>query len=121
MAVTFTLKAHEPLAAMLAPEKVINCEPVTALIVPFPQVPVSPAGVATTRPDGNESSKATPFNASEELGLVMVNESVVEALSPIDAAPNVSTRTGAAPTVRLAVAMLPAPPLVEVTTPVVFV
>jgi hypothetical protein len=90
-------------------------------MVPLPQVPVSAAGVATTRPEGKESVNATPFNASEELELLILKLSVVEVPRPMDAAPNVFAITGAAPTVRLAVAVLPVPPLVEVMAPVVFV
>lgn len=121
MAVTFTPKLHVPAAAMLPPDSDTTCEPATAVIVPLPQVPVRAGGVATSRPAGNESLKATPFNASEALGLVIVKVSVVEAPSPMDAAPNAFAIVGAAPTVRLAVALLPVPPLVEVIAPVVFV
>ncbi len=91
------------------------------MIVPLPQVPVTPLGVETVKPAGSESVKATPFNANEALGLVIVKFSDVEPASPMDAAPNVLAMDGGVPTVRFAVAVFPVPPLVDVTVPVVLV
>jgi hypothetical protein len=64
--------------------------------------------------------KLTPFSAGDELGFVIVKLRVVEVPRPIEAAPNDFVMPGAATTVRFAVALLPAPPLLEVTIPVVF-
>jgi hypothetical protein len=50
---------------------------------------------------------------------VKVNE--VDPFSGIEAAPKTLTIAGGVATVRFAVAVLPVPPLVEVTLPVVFV
>ena len=56
---TFTEKLHEPLAARVAPERLTEVEPAATVIVPPPQLPVSPLGVATTKPDGKESVNET--------------------------------------------------------------
>jgi hypothetical protein len=61
--VTFTEKVQELLAAIVPPERLIVPEPATAVMVPLPQVPVRPFGVATIRPAGSVSLKATPVNA----------------------------------------------------------
>ena len=49
-------------------------------IVPPPQLPVRPFGVATRRPAGNESLNATPVSVVE-LPLVMVNGSPLRILT----------------------------------------
>ena len=51
--VTLTVKVQEPLAAIVPPERLTAPPPAAAVMVPAPQVPVSPLGVATTRPAGN--------------------------------------------------------------------
>ena len=116
---TLTLKVHEPLAAIVPLARVTLCEPAAAVIVPLPQVPVRPFGVATAKPAGSESVKATPFRANA-LGLLIVKLSDVEFASPIEAAPNVLAMVGGVATVNVAVAVLPVPPFVEVTEPVLF-
>src|ERR1700694_259105 len=47
---TFTLKVHEALPASVAPVKLMLPDPAVAVIVPPPQLPMSPFGVETTRP-----------------------------------------------------------------------
>src|SRR5258708_1335717 len=91
----------------------------TAVAVP-PQVLVSPLGVATTRPAGRLSVKATPVSGIVlAAGLVIVKLSEVEPFSAMAAAPNDLVMVGGVATLMLAVAVLPVPPLVEVTLPVV--
>src|SRR5947208_721375 len=131
---TFTEKVQEPPAAMVPPDRLMTEKPETVpvVMVPAPQEPVSPLGVATARPPGSVSPNATPVKATVALGLVIVKLSVVWALlilkvsevlalSRMLAAPNALVMVGAEATVRLALAVLPVPPLVEVTLPVVLV
>jgi hypothetical protein len=61
--VTLTEKVHEPLAAIVPPERLIAPEPAVAVIVPAPQLPVRPFGEETTKPAGRASVKATPAAA----------------------------------------------------------
>src|SRR6185437_7403589 len=67
------------------------------------------------------SVNATPFNVIPVLGFVMVKVSEVVPFSGMLAAPNTFAIDGGVATVRFAVAVLPVPPLVEVTAPVVLV
>ena len=62
-----------------------------------------------------------PVSPSDAFGLLMLNVSVVEAFSRMLAAPNALLMVGGVATVKLADAVLPVPPLVEVTFPVVLV
>jgi hypothetical protein len=55
---TFTANVHDVAAVKVAPLSEIVVPPAVAVIVPPPQLPVSPFGVATARPDGNVSVKA---------------------------------------------------------------
>ena len=91
--VTLTLNVHEALAASVAPAKLTLPDPAVAVIVPPPQLPVSPFGVATARPAGNASVKPTPVNV-EALGLVMVKLSEVDPLSGMLPAPNAIAMVG---------------------------
>lgn len=120
--VTFTLKVHDELAASVAPERLTEDEPAVAVIVPPPHDPIRAFGVATSRPAGSESAKATPV--SEMLlatGLVIEKLSDVVPFSGIVAAPNVFVIFGGEATARFAEAVLPAPPFVELTFPVTLV
>jgi len=58
--VTFTEKVHELLVAMVAPDRLMEPDPAVAVMVPPPQLPVSPLGLETTRPAGSASVKPTP-------------------------------------------------------------
>ena len=69
---TFTLKLHEPLAAMVAPDRLTVPLPAAAVIVPPPHVPDNPLGVATTKPAGNVSVNATPVKEELVLAFVIV-------------------------------------------------
>lgn len=101
--------------------------PVRLMFVPPPVAVTDPphplftfGGVATMRPAGNESMNARPFKAIE-LELVILNVSEVLVFSGIVGAPKVLVMLGGATTVMLAVAVLPVPPSVDETAPVVFV
>src|SRR5262249_8410842 len=84
-----------------------------------PQEVLAPGVAATCNPEGSESVNATPVSDTVELGLVMVNVSVVVPLRAMLDEPNPLLIEGGATTVMLADAVLPLPPLVEVTLPVV--
>ena len=111
---------QEPFAARAPPVSEMEPEPAAAVTMP-PQVLVRPLGVATTKPAGSESLNATPLRASVVFGLLMLNVRDVELFSRMLAAPNALLMVGGVATVRVAEAVLPVPPLVEVTAPVVFV
>ncbi|SRR6266566_391528 len=71
--VTFTLTAHELLAAIVPPVKLMVVSPAAGANVP-PHVLLAPGTAATCRPAGKLSVTATPFKAVVPVfGLVMVN------------------------------------------------
>jgi hypothetical protein len=118
--VTFAEYVHELFGASVLPESESAEAPETAVAVP-PQVVVNPLGVATTNPAGKLSAKPTPVNAMEfPAGLLIVNVKLVEPFKGIVDAPKALTIVGGVATLILAVAVLPVPPLVEETDPVVF-
>jgi hypothetical protein len=95
--------------------------PGVATAVP-PQVELSPLGVATTRPGGRKSVNATPTCGAMLLVFVIVKAREVLLLRRTDATPNCLAITGGARTKMVALAVLPVPPLVDVTvTELVFV
>ena len=61
--VTFTLKEHIAPPASVAADRLMLPLPAVAVIVPPPQEPVSPFGVATTSPLGKASLNPTPVSA----------------------------------------------------------
>ena len=67
------------------------------------------------------SLNATPVSASDAFGLLSVKVNDVFAPTRMLAAPNALVMVGGVATVKLAEAVLPVPPLVEVTLPVVLV
>lgn len=109
-----------PLAGMVPPFRLIEPEPAVAVAVPLQSL-VRPFGVATTRPAGKLSVKETPLSATPVFGFVMVKVKEVVPFSGMLAAPKALAIDGGVTTVKLAEAVLPVPPLVEVTAPVVFV
>jgi hypothetical protein len=117
---TLTETVQLALAARVPPDRLMLPDPAVAVAVP-PQVLFSALGVATTRPAGRLSVKAIPLKARLVFGFWIVNVSEVVPFSGIWAAPNTLAIEGGVATVKLAVAVLPVPPLVEVTFPVVFV
>lgn len=121
-AVTFAENVQEPLAASVAPARVTAKAPGVAVIVPPPHVPARPLGVETTRPAGKLSVKATPVSG-EEFATGFVSTKVSEVVPPAAtlATANDFAIVGGLATDRLAEAVLPAPPLVALTAPVVLV
>ena len=120
MPCTFTLTLQLAFAARVAPVRLIEPDPAAAVTVPV-QVVTSPFGVATCRPAGSVSLKAMPVSARLELGLLSVKVTEVVAFSRMLVAPKALVMVGGAATVRFAEAVLPVPPLVELTLPVVLV
>ena len=106
-------------AVSVPPDKLILPLPATAVIVPLPQEPVMFGVTATTRPAGRLSVNATPLSVVAVFGLVMAKVKLVEPFTEIVAAPNTFTIVGGEATVKLADAVLPVPPFVEDTFPVV--
>jgi hypothetical protein len=84
-------------------------------MVPPPQVPVKPFGVETVNPAGKGSEKPTPVSAIEVFGLVTLKLRLVLPPTAIDIAPKLLVMEGGFATVRLAVEVLPLPPLVDET------
>jgi hypothetical protein len=123
--VTFTENVHDDPAAgdavSVPPERLMLPLPAVAVIVPPPQEPVTFGVAATTRPAGKLSVKPTPLRELKVFGLVIVKLMLVVPLSGIVLAPNDLAILGGETTVRLAEAVLPVPPLVELTFPVVLV
>jgi hypothetical protein len=113
--VTLTEKLQLPEAARVAVARLTTFVPATAVIVPAPQVPVSPFGVDTTSPAGSVSVKATPLRVVDVLLFCTVKLSDVEPLRGIPAAPKALTRAGGATTVIDAFEVLPVPLSVAVT------
>src|SRR5882672_8025563 len=58
---TFREIVHDAAGARVAPERLTELEPATAVAVPL-HVLVNPLGVATIRPEGSVSVNATPFS-----------------------------------------------------------
>ncbi len=59
--VTFKENEQEELAERVPAERLTLLDPAVAVIVPPPQVPVKPFGVATSCPDGRASVNPTPL------------------------------------------------------------
>ncbi len=120
MPLTLRLIVHDAFAARVPPVRLIEPDPAAAVIVPL-QVVASPFGVATCKPAGSVSLNAIPVSPSDAFGLLSVKVSEVFAFKRMLAAPKAFVMVGGVATVKLAVAVLPVPPLVEVTLPVVLV
>ena len=117
VAVTFTEMAHEPEAAMVPALRLTVPVPAVAVVVPL-HVLLRPFDVETTRPEGSKSEKAMPLRLIV-FGLLMVKLRLVLALNAIGVVPNALVMVGGLATVMIAEAVLPVPPFVEVTAPVV--
>ena len=111
---------QEALPASDAPERLMDPEPAAAVVAPS-HVVVSPLGVATCRPAGRVSLNAMPLSAWPAFGLLRLNVNEVLAFNRMLAAPKAFVMAGGVATVKLAEAVLPVPPLVDVTFPVVLV
>src|SRR5262249_34039139 len=92
--VTFTAKLHDAIAASVAPDRLMLFAPAVAVIAPPPHEPVSPLGVATTRPAGRVSVDLMPISDSIVFGLLMLKLRVVLAFCRMDAAPNILVPLG---------------------------
>ncbi len=119
MPVTLTETEQEPLAATVPPDRLTVDELADAVAVPA-QVLLRFGVAATTSPAGRLSVNATP-SAAEPFGLEMAKLRVVVPFRGMVAAPNVLVMETGLATVKLAEAVFPVPPLVEVTAPVVLV
>jgi len=108
-------------AVSVPPDKLMLPLPATAVIVPLPQEPLMFGVAATTTPAGRLSVNATPLSALNVFEFAMVKLSVLLALSATLVGLNDLVMVGGATTVTLADAVLPVPPLVELTAPVVLV
>ena len=120
MAVTFTEKEHNPLAAIVPPDMVTVLVPCVAVMAPLPQEPVRPFGVEMTRPEGSVSLKATPDRLCVAFGLLIVKLSEVEPASGMLPAPKALLIAGGPTTVMEAVEVFPGPVCVEVTLTLLF-
>lgn len=119
--VTFNENVHEEFVVRLAPLRFTRLVACVAVIAPAPQLPTRPLGVEMVNPAGSVSLNATPLSPTGlAAGLVMVKLSVVESFSGTLAAPKDSPIVGGAATARLAVAVLPDPPLLELTVTLLF-
>jgi hypothetical protein len=117
--VTFTENVQPLLAPTDPPDKLITPVPCVAVIAPAPQLPVSPLGVEITSPDGKVSVNPMPLRELPVFGLLMVKLNDVEPLSGMLAPPNILLIVGGATTVKVAEAVPPVPPSVELTVLVV--
>jgi hypothetical protein len=115
--VTLTETVQSPAAAIVPPVKLTDVSREAGENVP-PQLVDASGELATTSPEGKTSVKATPVNWFDAFGLVMVNVSVVVPFSAMLGAPKAFEIDGGDSTVRLADAVVPVPPSVEVTAPV---
>src|SRR5216684_7375709 len=119
--VTFKDTVQEVLMARVPADKLKEPAPATAVVVP-PQVLVKPLGVATTSPAGRLSVNASPVSGMVLAGgLVMLKVRLADPFNGMLAAPKLLVIVGGVATAKLAVAVLPVPPLVELTFPVVLV
>ena len=117
---TFIVTVHDALAASVPADKLPEDEPATAVAVP-PHVLLKLFGVATTSPAGRLSVNAIPLNVTPAFGFVIVKVSEVVPFSGMAAAPKAFVIDAGLATVKFALAVLPVPPFVELTAPVVFV
>ena len=112
----------------LPPARLIEVEPAVAVTTP-PQSLLTLGDGAITRPAGKLSVNAIPVSATsvrvgsmaELFGLVMVKLNKDVPFCTVVSGKKTSLMVGGMATLRLAVAVLPVPPLVEVTFPVVLV
>jgi hypothetical protein len=74
---TLSVKAQVAPAASAAADKLTLFDPAAAVIVPPPQLPARPLGVATSRPAGRVSVKPIPVREDPALGLDRLKVRVV--------------------------------------------
>jgi len=115
MPFTFRLKVQDAVGARVAPERLITLVFCVAVIVPPPQLPLSPLGVEIIRPAGKVSLNPIPVSVVDVFGLLMVKLRLVEPFNGMLPVPNALLMLGGATTVIEALAVLPVPPSVELT------
>ena len=120
MPCTLTETAHDPLAGIEPLARLTELAPPLAVTAP-PHVLVAPGVDATTIPLGKVSVNATPLRARLELGFVTLNVKVLVPPTGIEFGLKPLEIDGGDATVRLADAVEPVPPSLEVTFPVVLV
>jgi hypothetical protein len=121
VAVTFTETAQLLLTGIDPPLRLIVVAAAGAVNVP-PQVLVAPGVLATCIPAGKASLTATPVRVTVlAAGLVMVRVRVEVPFTLMGSGAKALVIVGAALTAKLAEAVVPAPPFVELTVPVVLV
>jgi hypothetical protein len=119
-AVTFALNVQDVPADIVAPVRLTAPEPAVAVIVPPPHDPERPLGVATVIPAGNVSVNVTPANGAVfAAGFVIVKLRVELPFGEMAVGLKAFTMDGGATTTRLAEAVPPGPPSIDVTFPVV--
>jgi len=118
---TFTEKVQLAPDERAAPARLTAAVLGVAVMVPPPHVPVSPFGDPTINPEGKLSVKAMPVRFPAAFGFVIVKVRLVLSYSVMETAPKLLLMDGGASTVSGADAVLPMPPLLELTLPVVFV
>src|SRR5882724_1290220 len=109
---------HEALVASVPADKLTEVAPATAVVLP-PQVLLVFGGLARTKPDGRLSVNATPVRLTVVFWFWIVKVKLVNPPIGCNGAPKTFVIIGGEATVRLAEAVLPVPPFVEVTFPVV--
>jgi len=114
--VTVTLKLQLPPPVSVPPLKLIV---LGAVVVSVPPHAAVGPEVATVTPAGSVSVKLIPVRFCVAFGLLMVNVSEVVAPSSTLEAPNALVIVGGVATVSVAEAVLPVPPLADVTAPLV--
>ncbi len=119
--VTSTLTAHELFAEIVPPLRLIEVLHAVGVNVPPLHVLLAFGVAATCRPPGKVSLTATPLKAVPVLGLVMVKVRVEVPPTEVVVGEKALLILGGATTVRPADAVLPVPPLLEVTLPLVLV
>jgi len=90
------------------------------VIVPPPQLPLSPLGVEIIRPAGKVSLNPIPVSVVDVFGLLMVKLRLVELFNGMLPVPNALLMVGGEITTMLALEVLPVPPFVELTVTVLF-
>ena len=108
--VTFTVTVQLNPALRFPPVRLIEVDPDTAVTVPPLQAPLTPLGLATTKPPVSVSVKLMPVNAPDELGFVTVKLKLVVPPTGMVAAPKLLVIVGGPSTVKLAVPAVPVPP-----------
>src|SRR5262249_28828791 len=118
---TFNDTAQEALDANVPPERLTELEPAVAVGVP-PQVLLRFGVEATSTPAGRLSVKLSPFSVTLLFGFVILMVSKLVPFNGIFVGANVLVTVAGEATIKVAVLLVvPVPPFVELTAPVVFV